>query len=66
MKQFTAPLMEIQRLVQENIYTISGCLTEVLGCVSCYCSAVVCTSGYEPGMCTGTYDCGCYTDIWND
>lgn len=61
MKKFTAPWMEIQRLVPEDVFTGSDCLIETLGCVSCYCSAVKCDQGYTPGTCSGTFDCGCYT-----
>ena len=51
MNRFEAPMMEIQRLDPEDVFT-NSCLTEALGCDSCYCSGVICSSGYN-SQCTG-------------
>lgn len=58
MRHFSAPLMEIQRLVPEDLFTKS-CTIESLGCASCYCAAVDCEGTYTGGC--GEYDCNnCY------
>ena len=55
MKRFSAPMMEIQRLAPEDVFTDSTCRTQALGCPSCYCNAVSCGDTYTP-------DCdGCYS-----
>ena len=54
MKHFTTPLMEIQRLVPEDVFTTS-CTVEALGCDWCYCVAVDCKDTYTP-ECTGCHD----------
>jgi len=55
-KRFAAPLMEVQRLVQEDVLTDSTCRTQALGCTSCYCTAIGCDD-YHP-------ECpGCYNDL---
>lgn len=60
MKKFCAPLMEIQRLVPADVFTNSACRVEVLGCWSCYCSAVGCDDTYVPCPKDG---CGCNNDL---
>ena len=55
MKRFEAPKMVIQKLAAEDILTASDCRVEALGCISCYCSAVVC----DPYDCTSNQ---CNTD----
>ena len=57
MKKFSAPLMEIQRLVSEDVFTASGCSVEALSCERCYCPVVTCPTGY----CTADGCTGCYT-----
>ena len=42
MKKFNAPIMEIQMLVPEDVFTSSDCTVEALGCTSCYCVATIC------------------------
>ena len=56
MRRFEEPMMEIQRLDSEDIFTASDCRTEALGCPSCYCSAVGCDS--HNSQCPG-----CYNDL---
>ena len=47
MKFFDAPMMKIQRLAPEDVFTASDCRTEALGCDSCYDSAAECDD-YNP------------------
>ena len=43
MKNFEAPMMDIQRLdAGDAIVTSTECSVEALNCDSCYCSAVIC------------------------
>ena len=61
MKRFDAPMMEIQRLALEDVFTTS-CTTEALGCDSCYFVAVSC----DPYTCSTNVckdHCGSNT-IW--
>ena len=58
MKRFEAPMMEMQKLPVEDVFTASDCNIEALGCYSCYCISVDCDN-FE---CT-THDCGCYTYV---
>ena len=47
MKDFTAPMMSVQRLEQEGIIaTSNGCQVEVLACEDCYCTSVTCDGTY--------------------
>ena len=57
MKSFCAPMMEIQRLEPEDVFTGSDCSVEALRCVSCYCSAVSCPTGFCTELdCPGCFD----------
>lgn len=60
MRKFNAPLMEIQRLAQEDVFTASNCRVEAEGCPSCYCVAVVC----DDYTCSHTCP-GCDNDIFD-
>lgn len=55
MRKFEMPMMEIQRLTSEDVFTASGCTVEALGCYSCYCIGVDC----DDFSCS-SHDCGCY------
>ena len=49
MKRFEAPIMNIQKLANEEIIRTSvGCMVESLACLDCYCTSV---------QCSGTYVC---------
>jgi hypothetical protein len=57
MKRFETPMMEIQRLSTEDIFT-NSCTVEALGCTSCYCVAVTC----DDYTCS-SHQCSCDNDI---
>ena len=46
MKKFSTPVLEIQWLTPEDVFTTS-CATEALGCDSCYVTAGDCDDTYE-------------------
>lgn len=55
MKRFETPVLEIQRLAPEDVFTTS-CTVEALGCDSCYCIGVVCDEYSCNHQCPGCYD----------
>lgn len=59
MKKFNIPRMEIRDFGTEDVLTGSDCLTEALGCASCYCSVVGCVGDALSSTC----DSACYTNI---
>ena len=46
MKDFTAPMMSVQRLEQEGIIATSPTCFEIFACEDCYCTSVTCDSAY--------------------
>ena len=53
-KRFEAPIMEVQRLAPDDVFTGSDCRVEAKGCASCYCVAVTCNpfAGCDAVSCT--------------
>ena len=51
MKKFSTPVLEIQRLAPEDVFT-NSCTVEALGCDSCYVTAGECDDTYVG--CTGS------------
>ena len=46
MKDFKAPVMDVQKLDPEDTIATSCQVCNTVGCISCYCGVVTCESGY--------------------